>query len=525
MPRTPIPTYLNAILDDVRDNTEGENADYIETLRRADPDKLALALCTRSGNLYSVGDDEYEFSIQSISKPFLYALALDRLGEEKVHSHVGVEPSGEAFNELSLDDDTHRPDNPLINAGALAVTHMVADDAVILETFSKLAGRQLSVDEELFTDELESTDRNLALAHMLREYGMITGDVHDVVASYVRQCSIMVNVRDLAVMAATLANGGIQPVTGERVLSSQACRLTQSVMASAGMYDGSGRWMSTVGIPAKSGVSGGLIGTLPGQLGAASLSPRLDEAGNSVRGVEIFQRMSTTLGLHMMGAYYYAAPGIRSVEQKGDTNIVELQGMINFSAAETILHDLVERELVGDNLVLDFSHVTSFNKAGRRLIKEGLRQFREDGFDVAVYDPDSAMPDYEFSDGTQVESIQDFSESYTVSVSPEEAYSTVSAVSGPEDVSDGTGRFTVEEDEGGERLVWHSDDDEWAESDIIFDFDKDADGATTVHVTHRGLTPRYEEAAEHWRDRIRERLEPIIERLPGAGADAGADTD
>ena len=392
MPRSPIPSYLTAILDEVRPNTDGANADYIEGLRNADPDKLALAVCTRSGHLYSVGDDEYEFTIQSISKPFVYAVALDQLGEDKVHNHVGVEPSGEAFNELSLDDATHRPANPMINAGAIAVNRMVGDDAAILSAFSRLAGRTLTVDESILQGELATADRNLALAHMLREYGMITGDVHDAVESYTRQCSILVTVRDLAVMAATLANGGLQPVTGERVLSTKACRLTQAVMASCGMYDGSGRWMSSVGIPAKSGVAGGLIGTLPGQLGAASLSPRLNSEGNSVRGVDIFQSLSSTLGLHMMASNYYSAPGIRAVHRKGETNIVELQGMINFIAAETILHDLVERKLVGDNLVLDFRHVTSFNLAGRRLVKEGLRQFREDGFDVAVYDPASAMP-------------------------------------------------------------------------------------------------------------------------------------
>ena len=503
MPRSPIPSYLTAILDEVRPNTDGANADYIEGLRNADPDKLALAVCTRSGHLYSVGDDEYEFTIQSISKPFVYAVALDQLGEDKVHNHVGVEPSGEAFNELSLDDATHRPATPLINAGAIAVNRMVADDAAILTAFSRLAGRTLTVDESILQGELATADRNLALAHMLREYGMITGDVHDAVESYTRQCSILVTVRDLAVMAATLANGGLQPVTGERVLSTKACRLTQAVMASCGMYDGSGRWMSSVGIPAKSGVAGGLIGTLPGQLGAASLSPRLNSEGNSVRGVDIFQSMSSTLGLHMMASNYYSAPGIRAVHRKGETNIVELQGMINFTAAETILHDLVERELVGDNLVLDFRHVTSFNLAGRRLVKEGLRQFREDGFDVAVYDPASAMPDYEFSDGTQVDSIKDVSESFELTVTPEEAYT---ALAEPEV------DFDVAEDESGDRLVWHSADEEWAESDIIFDFDKDSDGATTVHVTHRGLTPRYEEAAQHWRGEIRKRLKPLTQQ-------------
>ena len=521
MPTTPIPGYLNAILDEVRDITDGENADYIETLRNADPDKLALALCTRSGNLYSVGDDDYEFSIQSTSKPFVYAIALDQGGVDNVHSVVGMEPSGEAFNELSLDKDTKRPSNPMINAGAIAVNQLVAGtdatveerSAMVLDEFSKLAGRPLRFDEEIIKAERDTADRNMALAHMLRVYDIIEDDVDDAVTSYIRQCSIMVTVKDLAVMAATLANGGVQPVTGERVLSSQACRLTQSVMASAGMYDGSGKWMSTVGIPAKSGVAGGLIGTLPGQLGAASLSPRLNEKGNSVRGVEIFRRLSKSLGLHMMGSHYYSAPGIRSVRREGETNVVRLQGMINFTAAEQILHDLVERELVGDELVLDFSHVTSFNLAGRRLIKEGLRQFREDGFDVAVYDPDNAMPDYEFSDGTHVESIHDFYDSFTVSASTKDAYSVVSK---PQDWWEGDeagefdpSEFTVDQDEEAQRIVLHS---EPMGEDFIFDFDEDEDGSTRVHLTHRGLRPNFEEAAERLNKRIRQRLEPLINR-------------
>ena len=516
MPISPIPGYLNSILDEVRDNTDGANADYIETLRTADPDKLALAVCTRGGNLYSVGDDDYEFSIQSISKPFVYAIALDQGGVENVHSVVGMEPSGEAFNELSLDADTKRPTNPMINAGAIAVNQLVAGtdapvekrSAMVLDVFSKLAGRSLRFDENIISAELETADRNMALAHMLRVYGIIEDDVDDAVTSYIRQCSIMVTVKDLAAMAATLANGGIQPVTGERVLSAEACRLTQSVMASAGMYDGSGKWMSTVGIPAKSGVAGGLIGTLPGQLGAASLSPRLNENGNSVRGVEIFRRLSKTLGLHMMGSHYYSAPGIRSVRREGETNVVRLQGMINFTAAEQILHELIERELVGDELVLDFSHVTSFNLAGRRLIKEGLRQFREEGFDVAVYDPESAMPDYEFSDGTHVESIKDFTDSFTVSVSPKDAYSVISK---PQEwwEDDETDQFTVGKSDEGQRVVLHS---EPTGEDFIFDLGEDEDGATRVQLTHRGLRPNFEEAAERWHERIRERLDPLINR-------------
>lgn len=551
MHRTPIENYLSAILDDVRDNDSGEVASYIKALSTADPDKLGAALCTRSGHVYGVGDTEYEFSIQSISKPFIYALALDEVGTVGVHEVVGMEPSGEAFNELSLDDVTKRPANPMINAGAIAVNQLIGGVDLpvdkrqerILEYFSQLAGREMKIDENVKADELSSADRNMALAHMLREYGILRDSVHDAVETYVFQCSVLVTVKDLAIMAATLASGGIQPITRERVLSNEACRLTLAVMASSGMYDGSGRWMSAVGIPAKSGVAGGLIGTLPGQLGIASLSPRLNEEGNSVRGVEIFRKISKTLGLHMMSSNYYAAPGIRSVTHNADTNttVVELQGMINFTAAENILHDLVEQKLLGEKLVLDVSHVTSFNPAGRRLVKETLRQFREEGYDVAIYDPDSALPDYEFSDGTKAESVKDFSESFTVPVSAADAYDAISdpkswwndneehTVEGHAheqgaefqmDTEEGSNLYVVEEADEGERLVWsveHSgesdEDEQWHDTEIIFDLEEEEDGTTRVRVTHKGLKPHdsnYAQDVSDWRRRITQRLKPLL---------------
>lgn len=299
--KMPIPDYLQEILDHVRDEDGGEVADYIPELAEADPDRLAIALCTASGHVYEAGPDaDAEYTIQSISKPFVFALALQELGPEAVLDVVGLEPSGEAFNELSLDDNDKRPVNPMINAGAIAVNQLIngedssVEDRVekIRDLFSRLAGRELHIDAELSASELEGADRNLSIAHMLRSYDIIKDDAHDAVLSYTHQCSTLVTTRDLSVMSATLANGGTQPVTGERILSAEACRLTLAVMSSAGMYDGAGRWMAGVGIPAKSGVAGGLIGTLPGQLGIATFSPRLDTQGNSVRGVKIFEYLS-----------------------------------------------------------------------------------------------------------------------------------------------------------------------------------------------------------------------------------------
>lgn len=551
----PVPQYLDDILDAVRDQDGGATADYIDTLKNADPDKLGLALCTTAGHFYSTGDDEVEFSIQSISKPFVYALALDIFGPKEVHKWVGVEPSGEAFNALSLEKDTGRPANPMINAGAIAVNQLIGGSDIsvarrvekIRDYFSRLAGRPLQIDHIVYESEMAGADRNLAIAHMLREAGMIATNAEDAVSSYIYQCSILVNVKDLAVMAATLANGGTQPVTGEKILTAEACRVTQAVMVSAGMYDASGRWMVNVGIPAKSGVAGGLIGTMPGQMGIASFSPRLDKQGNSVRGVKIFNELSSALGLNMMSNDYYVAPGIKAIRRKGKTTVVELQGMINFIAAEKIIHELVARDLVSPELILDVSGVTSFNKAGRKLIKEGLLHFREKGSKVAIYDPDGALPDYEFSDGSQAESVKDLTMSFSVPAEPGKVFEAITKpaqwwggdIQGEAGAAGSEFRFgsddqalavKVTEADDGKRVVWHvepSADDtghpDWDDTSLIFDIEQDDEGETKVNFTHRGMVPHddtYEETEQSWRDRLRDRLEPLLSRGSDEEADA-----
>ena len=236
--RTPVPEYLSELLDAVREKDGGAVADYIPELAKADPGLFGVALTTVDGRTYSAGDDEHEFSIQSISKPFAYAAALTDRGVEEIMSKVSVEPSGEAFNELSLERGTNRPKNPMINAGAMAVHSLLMNPEASLEEraahtvefFSRLAGRELQMDEEVFRSELETTDRNMALAHMLRNYGMFEEHAHNVVAGYVAQCAIRVTVRDLAIMGATLANGGVQPSTGERVCSPEVARQVLAVM-------------------------------------------------------------------------------------------------------------------------------------------------------------------------------------------------------------------------------------------------------------------------------------------------------
>ncbi|MET0318262.1 MAG: glutaminase, partial [Rhodococcus fascians] len=227
--KSPVPDYLREVLDSLSSNTDGEVADYIPDLAHANPDVFGIAVTTVDGRTHSVGDDETEFSIQSISKPFAYAAALTDRGFDAVLDTVGVEPSGEAFNELSLEGDTRRPKNPMINAGAIA-THSLLGSSVeertsrALSFFSTLAGRQLSVDESVCRSELDTADRNLAIAHMLRNYGILPDEAHAVVEGYTTQCSINVTVRDLSLMGATLASGGVHPTSGEQVVSRAVAR-------------------------------------------------------------------------------------------------------------------------------------------------------------------------------------------------------------------------------------------------------------------------------------------------------------
>lgn len=403
----PIPEYLHEILDDVRDTTSGELADYIPELKSADPTPLAVALCTVNGHIYSAGDDDIEFTMQSISKPFAYALALQECGFDEVSASVALEPSGEAFNELSLDGE-NRPMNPMINAGAIAINQLIngsdstVEDRVekIRQYFSELAGRELTIDRVLAESELAAADRNLSIAHMLRNYGVIEDEAHDAVLSYTLQCAIKVTTRDLAVMTATLAAGGTHPITGKKLLDARVCRLTLSVMASAGMYDEAGQWLSTVGIPAKSGVAGGLIGILPGQLGIATFSPRLNPKGNSVRGVKIFKQLSDDMGLHLMSTEQVSGHAVRSITRDGDTTFIQMQGAMNFSASESFLHAIVEHNFEGTEVVLDLTRVLSFHPVAIRMIKEGLKRIRDAGFEVFILDPDDVLPDFMFSDGT-----------------------------------------------------------------------------------------------------------------------------
>lgn len=302
------PDMLRDILDEVRSDSSGELAGYLETYEPMDPDALALAVCDLNGQVVSAGDDEVLFDLQSASKPFVYALALDQKGDDEVAARIGVEPSGEAFNEISLEAGTGRAPNALVNAGALAAHALVGDEdddedtrcEQIRSFLSRLAGRELEVDEQIVEIESRDQNRNQALAHLLAEEGTLARDPHEVVAGYGRQCAIRVDTRELASMAAVFAGRGTLPGSDEQILGHRAVRYANSVMFTCGMYDAAGDWVYQVGIPAKSGISGCLFAVVPGRLGVAAYSPRLDGHGHSVRAAAAIEMLSDRLHLHVL---------------------------------------------------------------------------------------------------------------------------------------------------------------------------------------------------------------------------------
>lgn len=301
-------TYLHQLRTDLLAEPADGFIDALSWVSGAEEEHLDLALCTTEGEMISTRTASapvHSFPLQSISKAFAYGAALDRHGKEHVVFEVDEEPTGEEFNAISIDRRTGRPKNPLVNVGAIRIHAMLgttrAERTTTLErVLYRAAGRRLLRHEETAREELLTADRNIALAYMLRAAGSMADDAVEVVTGYLDGCAMLLTVEDLALMAATLAHGGVNPQTGERALSPLAARQVLSIMMTCGMYDNAGDWMSDVGLPAKSGVSGGIIAALPTHFGIATYAPQLDEHGNSVRGVTAFERMSEDFSLHMM---------------------------------------------------------------------------------------------------------------------------------------------------------------------------------------------------------------------------------
>lgn len=310
LPRMPeVASAVDAAYERYRGLSLGTVADYIPILAQADPELFGIAVVGVNGAVHLAGSADVEFSIQSISKAFVYALVCEQLGHEVVQDRVGVNNTGLPFNSVvAIELNDGHPMNPMVNAGALATTALVpgatpADRwAAIRDGLSRFAGRPLELDEQVYTSEMATNQRNKAIARLLESYGRIDDDPLAVVDVYTRQCSLLVSAQDLAVMGGTLADGGINPLTGERVVSHQVCRDTLAVMAANGLYERSGEWLFEIGLPGKSGVSGGIVTIAPGKGGLGVYSPPLDQAGNSVRGVRATAHLSRTLGLNIFAS-------------------------------------------------------------------------------------------------------------------------------------------------------------------------------------------------------------------------------
>jgi glutaminase len=406
----PVGQFLAACVAAHAGNNDGAAANYIPELSKANPALFGVALATIDGHVYEAGDSQAPFTIQSISKAFVFALALERLGHERVEATIGVEPSGEPFNSIHLNSD-NRPFNAMVNAGAIACSgliHQIAGDLAferILEALSSFAGRSLDVDESVFESERATGDRNRAIGFLLRNYDVVKGDVNAVLDVYFRQCSILVNARDLAVMAATLANRGVNPITGEQVVSPYAVARTLSVMTSSGMYDYAGEWVYRVGIPAKSGVGGGIVAALPSQFGHGTFSPLLDSHGNSVRGLKVCEEFSSHFDLHVlnrnndvrtsviadydirgMSSRRNRQPSEQQIldERHKDIRIIELIGALSFASVDYVTRRLTREIPRPQFQIVDLRRVPTMTKGAGMLLAKSLAMLTNAGATVIL---------------------------------------------------------------------------------------------------------------------------------------------
>jgi glutaminase len=380
---TPVHAYLEGLHARVAEDDSGVIADYIPELALADGSSFGIALATVDGAIYEVGDTRLAFTIQSISKPLTFAMALESRGE-MVRERVGVEPTGEPFNGIDLD-----PLNPLVNAGAILTRSLLGTDPdpSPLQGYGAFAGRELSIDDRVRQSESETAFRNRAIANLLRGAGRFDGDPDEIVESYIAQCSVLVDCRDLAVISATLAAGGRNPITGRRVASPDTVRDVLSVMATAGMYDAAGDWLYDVGLPAKSGVAGGVIAVLPGRLGIGVFSPPLDARGNSVRGVRVCEELSRSLDLHVFKHAHRGLSPVRRTftlaevasKRQRDPAVAaqitregararafELQGDLGFTEAEQVTRAVLDAPT--EFVVLDLRRVRQVHEAAIALL-------------------------------------------------------------------------------------------------------------------------------------------------------------
>ncbi|ODN70242.1 Glutaminase 1 [Methylobrevis pamukkalensis] len=417
MVSSPLIAAMTEIFSKLGAETSGEVATYIPELAKADPDGFAFAVATVDGQVFSIGDAGTRFTIQSMSKPFAYAAALDRLGRETVMTRVGVEPTGDAFNAIILDEDHNRPFNPMVNAGAIAVAALFdgeerdARTRAMVDALSRFAGRTLEIDEAVFRSEAETGHRNRAIAYLMLNSGMLAAEPDLALDTYFRQCSLLVDTRDLAVMAATLAAGGRNPLTGEVAVWRAHIPDVLTVMLTCGMYDYAGQWAYEVGLPAKSGVSGGVLAVVPGQFGIAAWSPKLDAIGNSVRAVAAIRALSERFRLHGLAARpddagvlrrsldgramrsrrWRSPEAVARLEMQAERLIVlELHGEISVAAAERVLRRVAEGLAAGE-VVLDVQRVTGVEAGAERMFADFGRELALGGQCVTIAGPGNIL--------------------------------------------------------------------------------------------------------------------------------------
>jgi glutaminase len=409
----PIDAWLADLLAEIRPITRGKPATYIPELAHADPALCGIAIATVDGALHGVGDWRHPFTIQSISKAFVYGHALQVHGREAVLKKVGVEPTGESFNSILLDEEHHRPFNPMVNAGAIATAELIeggdpaARRAALDDLMAAFAGRRLDLDEATYLSEKETGHRNRAIAWMMLSAGMIERDPEEVLDLYFRQCSLNVSCADLALMGATLANAGIQPVTGVRALAAEYVPDVLTVMNSCGMYNYAGQWAYEIGLPAKSGVSGAILAIIPGQGAVAVFSPPIDSRGNSVRGVEACRRIADTFGLHLFRTHPDPRSVIRHEYDGGQVRskrvrtlrereilfragrrirVLEVQDALFFGSTERLLRRAAELAREADYLILDMRSVSSADEAACKLLIAFVETAAKDGDHVIFAD-------------------------------------------------------------------------------------------------------------------------------------------
>ncbi len=405
----PLQRFLNDCAARLANFNDGAVANYIPELSKANATHFGIALTTVDGHIHETGDARVDFTMQSVSKAFVYALAIEFCGHKEVAETIGVEPSGDSFNSIRLGSD-NRPFNPMVNAGAIACTGLIYNKDPhgaferIRQCLSGFAARDFEVDEAVYQSESRTGDRNRAIAWLLRNNGVLKGDVESSIDVYFRQCAILANACDLSVMGATLANNGINPVTGQQVIAPLTAARVLSIMVSSGMYDYSGEWIYRVGLPAKSGVGGGIVAALPGQLGLGTFSPPLDSLGNSARGLRVCEEVSSHFALHVLQrqvdvrsaiAATYDISNAQShrdrrredqllLERFGHTaHVAELAGAINFVSCDYICRELLAEAPRGIQVV-DFRRVSGISTASAELFSSLFEDLSNAGTRVVV---------------------------------------------------------------------------------------------------------------------------------------------